>query len=139
MTPVEEKDMRELIGELEQKLNATIAAGLSAVNLAIAQLTEAHHKSLLEQERRNSQFASRDRVDDVARRLDRTETQLADRSDRLGKIEQAIDNLARTIASLESKTSSQSLRLLGSASGYLVILIINMSSVLITYLLTRGH
>jgi hypothetical protein len=135
MTPDQEKDIRSFLGELEQKLNATITAGLAAVNLAIANLTEAHHRALIEQERRNSQFAARDRVDDLARRLDRTEGQL----DRVGRLEAAIDKLAQSISQLEQKTNAYGLKVLGGATGYLVILIINMSSVLITYLMTRGH
>jgi hypothetical protein len=131
----QEKDIRTMLIELEQKLQASITAAATALTVSIAQLTEAHHKAQIEQEKRNSSFAERGRVDDLARRLDRAEGQL----DRVGRLELAIDKLVTSIDQLEAKTSAYSLKLLGGLTSYLILLLINMSSVIITFLLTRGH
>src|SRR5438105_1344739 len=70
MTPRQYDAVLNAIRTLDDKFSLALTTSMNALNLAIVQLTEAHHKSLLEQERRNSQFATIDRVDAISRRLD---------------------------------------------------------------------
>lgn len=70
MTPRQYEQVLAAIRSLDDKFSLALQSNMNALNLAIVQLTEAHHKSLLEQERRNGQFATIDRVDAISRRLD---------------------------------------------------------------------
>lgn len=62
-----EESLRAEIVALRSDLTGALTAGLTALNLTMAQLTEQHHQAMLEQAKANASFATRERVESVAR------------------------------------------------------------------------
>lgn len=139
MTPLSnEAEILKAVQALEDKLTGVINAGLQGVNMAIAALSDQHHKALLDQERRNGLFAERQRVEDVARNVHELSNQLTGYLFRLSEVEKSTDRLDGRLLEVAEVTSSRSFSLLSGISGYLVMLILMLCSNLLTFLLAHA-
>jgi DNA repair exonuclease SbcCD ATPase subunit len=149
MTNSEYVEIMQSLRSLEDKLTAAIASGLASVNLAITTLADQHHKAMLDQERRNSTFADRERVEFVARNTHENASNLTALTLRVGKlerccdaldtrIEQCYDALNARIEQLSTQADNRSFSLLSGATGYLVSALIVTSAALLTFLLTHA-
>ena len=77
----------EAINSLDGKFTTALNTGMASLNAAILTLTESHHRSLLEQERRNSQFVTVNRADALANRVDALETGRVTNAERIAALE----------------------------------------------------
>lgn len=89
MTDPQVAQLLESIHSLETKLTATITANQASLVASISALTEAHHRSLLEQERRNAGFATRDDLSQVQNQIRDLATIAASNQARLKAVEDA--------------------------------------------------
>ncbi len=135
MTADEYDSLIAAISGLEIKLTS----GLQSVTTSIATLTEMHHKAILEQERRNSSFATLERLDGVVRRLDDLVAGFAARNERLDALDRQLNRQDAQIAQLTESVSSHSVSTLTTATGWLVIALITVASNVLTFLLAHAH
>lgn len=147
--PTEHSEILQLLHDMENKLTAAIATGLQSVNLAIATLSDHHNKALLDQEKRNSSFADRDRVEAIAANTHANANHLTALQLRVGQLERKADSLdarfdARCreiddrLAGALQDEASHTVGLLAGANGYLVMLAIMLASNLLTFLLAHA-
>lgn len=135
MTSDEYDSLLSAISGVEQKLTT----GLQSVTTSIATLTEMHHQAILEQERRNSSFATLERLDGVVRRLDDLVAGFAARNERLEAMDRQIRRQETQISQLSDSISTHSVNLLTSATGWLVIALITVGSNILTFILSHAH
>lgn len=135
MTSDEYDSLIGAIAGLEQKLTS----GLQSVTVSIARLTEMHHQAILEQERRNSSFATLERLDSVVRRLDDLVAGFAARNERLDALDRQMGRQDTQIAQLTESMSARSTGLFASTTGWLVIALITVASNVLTFLLANAH
>lgn len=135
MTADEYDSLIAAISGLEVKLTS----GLQSVTISIATLTEMHHKAILEQERRNSSFATLERLDGVIHRLDDLVAGFAARNARLDALDRQMNRQDAQIAQLAESVSSRSMSTLTTATGWLVIALITVASNVLTFLLAHAH
>lgn len=132
MTEPQSPAMLEAMHELETRVNATVAAGITAVTVSITAASDAHHKALLEQERRNSTFADRAHVDDLSSQLQRHSVRIATLEDSYSQILTRLDELA-------AQVSAGTVHLLSGFSNYLVLVLLMLASNLLIFVLTHLH
>lgn len=120
-------------------LEQSLTTGLESVRASIARLTEMHHTAILEQERRNSSFATMERLDGVIRRLDDLASNFAVRSERLESMDRQVRRQEEQIAQITESISNRSVSLLTSTTGWLVIALITVGSNILTFILTHAH
>jgi len=65
LSPADDLRTLRAITTLKAEITAQISAGLTALQIVITQLTETHHRALLEQERRNATFAPQSRLEEL--------------------------------------------------------------------------
>jgi hypothetical protein len=135
MTSTEYDSLIDAIAGMEQKLTS----GLESVTVSMARLTEMHHKAILEQERRNSSFATLERLDGVVRRLDDLVAGFAARNERLDALDRQMSRQDAQITQLAESVSTRSMTTLTTATGWLVIALITVASNVLTFLLTHAH
>jgi len=135
MTTDEYDSLITAISGLEGKLTA----GLQAVNISIATLTEMHHKAILEQERRNSSFATLERLDAVGRRVDELVAGFAARGERMDAAERQIARQESQLTQVLDAMNARSVSLLTSTSGWLVLAVITIGSNVLTFLLAHAR
>lgn len=135
MTSNEYDSLIDAIAGLEQKLTS----GLESVTASMTRMTEMHHKAILEQERRNSSFATLERLDGVVRRLDDLVAGFAARNERLDALDRQMNRQDAQIAQLTETVSARSVSTLTSATGWLVIALITVASNVLTFLLAHAH
>lgn len=137
MDPRDEAAMLRAIAALKDELVTLINTGLGAIQHSIAQLQAQHAAALLEQEKRNSGFADRERVESAIRRIDlqaadiqrlyqREDESAADRRD-----------LHALIATVESRRHNQTISFL--RSGYGLLLALFLSVIGPTLVILIGH
>lgn len=131
-------DISLALAATETRLMRALNAGLAQVTAAIAALTEMHHKAILEQERRNASFATQERLDSLAHRVDELNAALSARTARLEHIEAGMARLDRETADLQSQLTARSVSILSSATGYLVTALLLVGSNLLTFLLAHA-
>jgi predicted component of type VI protein secretion system len=135
MTTDEYDSLLSAISGVEQQLST----GLHSVTTSIARLTEMHHQAILEQERRNSSFATLERLDGVVRRLDDLVAGFAARNERLEAMDRQIRRQDTQISQLSDTFSTRSVNLLTSTTGWLVVALITVGSNILTYILAHAH
>jgi hypothetical protein len=139
------------ITSLDAKFTASLATGLASLNTAILALTEAHHKAALEQERRNSTFATQAQVDHIARSMDQFFTEAGGREARIRALENQIGRhevLASSAAEREARLAAlerrlaqdadHSFALSNSVIGYLVTALTTGFAVTVAFLLAHA-
>ncbi|GAC1637562.1 MAG: hypothetical protein NVS4B2_26410 [Chloroflexota bacterium] len=97
-------ELRADVQNLKGELSGSFQTGLSAVNLAVAALTEAHHRAVIEQEKRNAEFAQRTRVDELI-------GQVHGHSNRLSAIDMRLHLTTKQMDQLESCTNELDARM----------------------------
>jgi hypothetical protein len=135
MDSTEYDSLISAISGLEQKLTT----GLDSVTTSIGRLTEMHHTAILEQERRNSSFATMERLDGVIRRLDDLASGFAARNERIEAMDRQMRRQEEQISGLAESISTRSLSMLTSTTGWLVIALITVGSNILTYVLAHAH
>jgi len=132
-------EILQLLHEMDSRLTAAITAGIASVNLSIAQLSERHNASLLEQERKNSSFADRERVEALARQVHDGRNELAVVGRQVAQLGEADRDLAKRLDEVGNQLDSRSLKFLSGMNGYLVSLLVVVVSCVLTYTLTHLH
>jgi hypothetical protein len=135
MTTDEYDSLINAISGVEQKLTT----GLQSVTASMGTLTDMHHKAILEQERRNSSFATLERLDGVVRRLDDLVAGFAARNERLDALDRQLSRQDAQIAQLSESMSVRSVGLFTSTTGWLVIALITLASNILTFILAHAH
>jgi hypothetical protein len=120
-------------------LDRKLTSGLESVTASMALLTEMHHKAILEQERRNSTFATLERLDGVVRRLDDLVAGYAARNERLEAMDRQLGRQDVQITQLAEALSTRSVSMLTSTTGWLVVALISVGTNILTYLLAHAH
>jgi hypothetical protein len=119
---------------------AEIANRLTALEIAItAGLAEINNRlsnALLEQERRNSSFVTRDRLDDLGRKLDALAIDISNRANHFLAIEQAQKDHSFQLAQLSDRLSTATIDRLKIVIGVLASTLTLIVAGIITYLLT---
>lgn len=138
MATDEYERMLAAVRELEQRLSAAITTGLQAVNLTIASLADQHHRAVLEQERRNGTFASRDRVDALAEGLRDRAGEWMTHGERLTVLERRYESVSGRLDELSAKQNEDTVRVWSGNTGYLVLLVLMLGSNLLTFFLTHA-
>ncbi len=65
LSPVDDLRTLRAITALKAEITTQISVGLTALQVVITNLTETHHRALLEQERRNATFAPQSRLEEL--------------------------------------------------------------------------
>jgi hypothetical protein len=135
----------EAITSLDTKLTAALNTGLTALNTALVQLTEAHHRALLEQERRNSQFATLAHAEQLSRRVDSMADSAARREEQIKSLREVLATTTlhhdQQIADIEKRLSQDadhSFLQTSNIVGYLATAIISGLAVTLAFLLTHA-
>jgi hypothetical protein len=139
MNPLDRGEFFEAIGSLEKKLLDQLNTGLGQVNAALIRLQEATHVALLEQERRNSTFATREIVDRLAGTVDTLARQQARSDTRMSEMSRSSDTFASELDALKHATSDHNLSYIRAAAGFLASLLAVILAVILTYVLAHAH
>ena len=139
------------LASLKTEIESLLNQVHNSLQVSISKLQEDHARALLEQERRNSQFADRDRVEDVARNVHTLASSVTTNQLRIAKLETADSELRACIEKVRVDLSSEisglskticerSFVLWGSTTGYLVTALLMVCVSVLTYVLTHlGH
>jgi hypothetical protein len=138
MNPLDRSEFFDTIGNLEKKLLEQLTSGLAQVNGALVRMQEATHVALLEQERRNSTFATRDLVDRLAGSVDGLARQSAGHDTRLSEIAHSTERLADDLESLKHTAVDRNLSYLRAGAGFLASILAVMLAVAVTYVLAHA-
>lgn len=150
MNTVNETDILRAVKQLEDKLTLAIHTGLQAVYAALAQITERHHRAMLQQERRNASFADRDRVEALAHLVSSNTASISSLTGHLQELNTRIDKLADQLTAHDEHRDQQtrelvalmnerSFSLFSGTTGYLVTALLIGSTAILTFILSHIH
>jgi phosphate starvation-inducible protein PhoH len=128
-----EAQVLHALSELEQRLSLALNTGLAAVTQSIAQLAEQHHRTQLEQEKRNASFADRSRLEELAGKVSAMDTTTV----LLAQMRKDIDADRSRLDQLESMVNERALRFAHGAIGYIVMFLVMLSSNVLVYILAH--
>ncbi|HLJ67735.1 MAG TPA: hypothetical protein VKX16_10295 [Chloroflexota bacterium] len=112
-------DITTRLAEMETKLTAAFNAGMATLHQLIS-------TALLEQERRNSTFATRDAVEDCARKVAGLDTVVSSAMRRFGELD-------RELAALNQRLQDRSLSYVKAATAFLASLLALVLTAIVTY------
>lgn len=120
-------EVRSDVAAIKNELSASFQSGLAAVNLAIATLTESHHRQVIEQERRNAEFAHRTRLDELieqvhghSNKISAHEIQIQTNIKRLAETQLCTEDLEKRIDATDHHIDANQLGLLHGTLGYVI-------------------
>jgi len=139
MNPLDRAEFFEAIGSLEKKLLDQLNIGLSQLNAALIRLQESAHGALLEQERRNSTFATREWVDRVGEAIDGMARQQARHETRMGEAVRLAESARVEIEELKHTAADRNLAYIRAGASFLASLLAVILAVTLTYVLAHTH
>ncbi|HZU11414.1 MAG TPA: hypothetical protein VFB58_01125 [Chloroflexota bacterium] len=137
MTEVVAPDLSAAIASTETRLLRALNEGLQQVSSALTNLSEMHHRAMLEQERRNASFATVERLDALAVRVDSVNAALSGVCQRLENVEAGLARSERESSSLRRQLNESSVSSLTTATGYLVTALLLIGSNILTFILAH--
>jgi hypothetical protein len=150
MANSEYSELFAALDRLEAKLTAALNTDLQAVNVAISALADSHHRALLEQERRNSSFADRDRVEQIATHVHTNANELLSMVHRVSKLEQCTEiiqgdlgtlaplkSVADRLTQLEEIVEARHTLFTANTIGYLVTFAAILVSAIVAFVLAH--
>jgi|SRR5947209_13051933 len=138
MNGLDRTEFFDAISALERKLLEQLHTGLSSVNTALLRLQESSHVALLEQERRNSTFATRELVDRLAATMDTLARQQAQTDTRTGEALRLVESVTGDLETLRHTVSDRNLAYIRAAAGFLASLLAVILAVTLTYVLAHA-
>lgn len=137
MTEIASADLGAAIASTETRLLRALSEGLQGVSAALANLSEAHHRALLEQERRNASFASVQRLEALAARVDGVNATLSALGQRFESVEAGLARAEQEAGSLRRQLTESRVSALTTATGYLVTALLLIGSNVLTFILAH--
>ncbi len=134
-------DLRTLraITLLKTEIIAQLNAGLANLQICISQLTESHHRTILEQERRNATFAPQTRLEELI-------TQVHDHGNKIQVNNTTAVLMDRDIAALKAQLDSDEndshnrhFGLMTTAAGWVFSIVMLLLSIGIGFLVAHVH
>jgi hypothetical protein len=138
MNPLDRSEFFDTMATLEKKLLEQLTTGLGQVNAALVRMQEATHVALLEQECRNSTFATRDLVDRLSGTVDTMARQSARHDTRLSEIAHSTERLADDLETLKHTAADHNLSYIRAGAGFLASILAVILAVVITYVLAHA-
>jgi hypothetical protein len=120
----------------EAKMMATLDAGLKALQISISALGDQHHAAVLAQERRNSEFAPRDRLEQIASRVHDQGNALTANRLLIDQLSKKLDQLSDQLTAIERAFANRSLDLFGGLASWAGMALIMVACALLTWFLT---
>lgn len=139
MNGLERTEFFDAIAALERKLVDQLNAGIGTLSAALTRLQESSHMALLEQERRNSTFATRELVDRLAATIDNLARQQSGTETRAAEAARLAQSTSGELETLKTAVSDRSLAYIRAAAGFLASLLAMILAVVLTYVLTHAH
>jgi hypothetical protein len=127
MTDTQYDRVLDAIRSLDDKFTTALNTGLATLNAALLALSETHHRAQLEQERRNSTFATAEQVRQLTARVDQFSTEAGGREARISQLEQ------RMLQGDDHDFLRQS-----SATGYLITALVSIAAVTLAFVLAHA-
>lgn len=125
------------LAALDDKLTQVIQSGLAKVNQSIAEIQREHNATQLEQAKLNATFANRERVEDLARRVDANNSAMVDIHRRQEESESDRVNLRQAIEELTTHISQHNESQLSQHIAWLVLAMTNAGTAGLTFILTH--
>lgn len=133
-------DIGDAIALSERRIMAALSTGLDRVTAAIANLTEMHHRALLEQERRNAGFATIERLDLLNSKVEAIGGELRERKSRVDALEEHVTRLDAAITTTQATLEQRSTGVLTLALNYVMMFAISTAGVMLAFVLAHlGH
>jgi uncharacterized protein (DUF3084 family) len=123
--------------DLHRDLSSKIEDGLEAVQREIAVLSDSHNRALLEQERRNSEFATRDRVEAVASNVHSLSNNVTGALLKIASLEKACTEHQGRLDRLTELVNERAISFLSTTNGQLFLAALTLVSVGLAFVL--GH
>ncbi len=126
LSPADDLRTLRAITTLKAEITAQIGAGLTALQIVITQLTETHHRALLEQERRNATFAPQTRLEELI-------IQVHDHSNKIQAVDTKSYIMEKDLSALkdqqheqEQKGRDRSFGMLTTTAGWIFTIVLAM-------------
>jgi chromosome segregation ATPase len=133
-------DIGATIALSERRIMGALSTGLDRVTAAIANLTEMHHKALLEQERRNAGFATIERLDMLNAKVETISGELRERKSRVDALEEHVTRLDTTLTATQTTLEQHSSGVLTLALNYVMMFAVSTGGVMLAFILAHlGH
>lgn len=139
MNGLDRTEFLDTIAALERKLLDQINTGLNGVNAILTRFQESSHVALLEQERRNSTFATRELVDRLAATIDTLARQQTQTDTRAAEALRAAEAVNSELEALKVNAADRNLAYIRTAAGFLASLLAVILAVTLTYVLAHAH
>lgn len=139
MTAIDRSEFFDAIGAMEKKLLDQFNTGLGQVNAALIRLQEATHVALLEQERRNSTFATRELADRLAGSIDALGRRQGELETRAAEATRSLEGVTTDVDALKHASTDRALSYVRAAAGFLASLLAVLLTAVVTYVLTHAR
>lgn len=134
-------DLRTLraITLLKTEIIAQLNAGLTNLQICISQLTETHHHSLLEQERRNATFAPQSRLEELITQVHEHANKIQINNTTTALMDRDIISLKAQLDSDEHDSHNRHYGLMTTAAGWVFSIVMLIISIGIGFLVAHVH
>ncbi len=134
-------DLRTLraITLLKTEIIAQLNAGLTNLQICISQLTETHHRNVLEQERRNATFAPQTRLEELITQVHDHGNKIQINNTTSVLMDREITALKAQLNSDESDTHNRHYGLMTTAAGWVFSIVLLLLSIGIGFLVAHVH
>ncbi len=144
MTPDDassDADLRTLraITLLKTEIIAQLNAGLTNLQICISQLTESHHRTILEQERRNATFAPQTRLEELINQVHDHGNKIQINNTTAVLMARDVDELKSQIKSDENDSHNRHYGLMTTAAGWVFSIVMLLLSIGIGFLVAHVH
>ncbi len=144
MTPDDQSsdaDLRTLraITLLKTEIIAQLNAGLTNLQICIAQITETHHHNLLEQERRNATFAPQSRLEELVSQVHDHGNKIQVNNTTAALMSRDVEALKAQINADESDTHNRHYGLMTTAAGWVFSIVLLLMSIGVGFLVAHVH
>ncbi len=134
-------DLRTLraITLLKSEIIAQLNAGLTNLQICISQLTESHHRNILEQERRNATFAPQTRLEELINQVHEHSNKIQINDTTATLMNRDLTDLKSQLKSDESDTHNRHYGLLTTTAGWVFSIVMLLISIGIGFLVAHVH
>jgi len=125
------KAVIEAIATLDDKLSGQI----QGVFTGLSELTEAHHRAVLEQERRNATFATAVRLDNLDNKISGFMQESGGRIAQFHALQAQVAEHAHQLAAMQAAAASRDLQGANQLTGWLVQALLILTSTILGFIL----
>ena len=139
--PSSDADLRTLraITLLKTEIVAQINAGLTSLQVCIAQLTEAHHRSMLDQERRNATFAPQTRLEELISQVHGHSNKIQEVDTKTFLLDQSLSTVKTQLRDDEQSSHNRSFGLLTTTAGWVFSIVMALVMLGLGILVSHIH